>query len=119
MIYNTIDKESISVLETGKAFSDGLFHAIFYDGGVLQIAEKNKYIKVDDIENVSQILENFGGRFIEQRTKNFVSWRITSVFTAFIALDFYETRDKRSNIVGRPAGLSNKQGSIPCEPSPL
>jgi hypothetical protein len=38
MIYNTIDKESISVLETGKAFSDGLFHAIFYDGGVLQIA---------------------------------------------------------------------------------
>lgn len=51
MIYNTIDKDLVGLGEPKPVFNKGNFlTAVYYEGGRLEFAEKNKYIEINCIE---------------------------------------------------------------------
>lgn len=60
MIYNTIDKRLLSLGDDETSFESGVMTSVYYDGGVLQIAERDRYVQIDGIEtnqfNKRQIL---------------------------------------------------------------
>lgn len=50
MIYDTIDKSLLSLGNDETQFESGVMTSVYYDGGVLQIAERDRYVQVDGIE---------------------------------------------------------------------